>query len=57
MGQYIRRVAIGIVLLVWTLSSAGCAAAWFLAGIGTAATVIAASDDKETGSEPEENEK
>ena len=41
----------GIILGIYVLTSAGCAVAWFLAGAGTAATVVAvtAEDKKDQG--------
>lgn len=49
----------GMVLSVYVLGNAGCAAAWFLAGAGTAATVVAVSNanEKENARAKEENVK
>ncbi|MBD3379703.1 MAG: hypothetical protein GF408_04490 [Candidatus Omnitrophica bacterium] len=46
------RIFIGVFVMLFSLTAlTGCAAAWFLAGAGTAATVAAvanSSDDGET---------
>ncbi len=41
----IKIIIASLILSVFILNNIGCAAAWFLAGAGTAATVIVASDE------------
>ncbi|MGB2598947.1 MAG: hypothetical protein WBC99_00690 [Candidatus Omnitrophota bacterium] len=45
-GRFKSLIFAGI-LAAYVLSSSGCAAAWFIAGAGTAATMVAVSQDKE----------
>ncbi|MFC1548758.1 hypothetical protein ACFL5E_02220 [Candidatus Omnitrophota bacterium] len=49
MSGKIKVIIVGCILAVHVLSSAGCAAAWFLVGAGTAATVgaVAAEQKKD----------
>jgi hypothetical protein len=47
----IKSFILGAVLVLFTLNLTGCAAAWFLAGAGAAATaIVATSSDKDTES-------
>jgi hypothetical protein len=45
-GRY-REVLAGFALLMYVLSSAGCAAGWFILGAGAAATTMAVVADNE----------
>lgn len=42
----IKRVIMALILVMYVLSSAGCAVLWFLAGAGTAATVGAVMEEE-----------
>ena len=49
----IRLVAISVILATLVFNNIGCAAAWFLAGAGTAATAIVATEAaKDPSTEP-----
>lgn len=56
MAPVVKRIIMGAVLIICILNSLGCAAAWFLAGAGTAATAIAVSDSKSGDTETKEDE-
>ena len=42
----IKRVIMALILVMYVLSSTGCAVLWFLAGAGTAATVGAVMEEE-----------
>ena len=50
MARKIRMFIAGIILTVLILNNTGCAAAWFLAGAGTAATAVIVSEESRKGS-------
>ena len=46
-GVSIKRIIVALMLVLYVLTSAGCAVIWFLAGAGTAATVGAVMNEEE----------
>jgi len=49
-----KMIVAGFILAVFVFNNTGCAAAWFLAGAGTAATAIVVSEEaRKNSTEPE----
>jgi hypothetical protein len=56
MTYYIKSIVVSAILIACILSNSGCAAAWFLAGAGTAASVITATQHKDAETEEKDKE-